>query len=119
VFKNAVEAIMRRDPDAPKPAARKRRGGTDSRAPLCVTPRQSQHGSKTAACGRYAALQKGKAAAAHRAVSLGMETPSDQSGSFNLSLCNPFGGFEGAGGDHGLEDFDAQVSGVNLISLGL
>jgi hypothetical protein len=120
LFRAVIKALTLPSNDTPKPAARKRRGGTGSRALLCVcvTPRQSQHGSKPAACGRYAAMQ-GNAAAAHRAVSLGMETPADQSGSFNLSLSNPFGGFEHAGGDQGLEDFTAPVSGVNLISLGL
>lgn len=50
-------------------------------------------------------------------VDLGMETPSEQFGSFNLSLCNPFGGFENEGVDHG--GFDAPDTGANRISLGL
>lgn len=52
-------------------------------------------------------------------ASLGMEAPSHQSGSFNLSLCNPFGSLEDAWGDHGLEGFDAPDTGAALISLGL
>ncbi|MBV8576045.1 MAG: hypothetical protein JOZ58_13555 [Acetobacteraceae bacterium] len=63
LFKAAVKAVALPGNDEPKPEARKRRGGTDSRAPLCVTPRLAQHGGKPAARGQYAVLATGKTGA--------------------------------------------------------
>ena len=67
LFKAAVKAVTLPGNDEPKPEARKRRGGTESRAPLCVTPRQPQHGGKPAARGRYAALGAVRAKAGNMA----------------------------------------------------
>jgi hypothetical protein len=63
LFRAAVKAVALPGNDAPKPEARKRRGGTDSRAPLCVTPRLDRQGGKPSARGRYAVLSAGKAGA--------------------------------------------------------
>ena len=98
LLKAAAKAITQRDPDAPQPKTkRRRRGGTESQGPLCVT----RFPQRIAARGRYAALRAGAANAGYRTINLGMEIPSEQSGSFSLSLCNPFGGFEDAANDHG------------------
>ena len=61
LFKAAVKAVALPGNGEPKPEARKRRGGTDSSSPLCVTPRQPQHGGKPSARGQYAALGAVKA----------------------------------------------------------
>ena len=117
LFKAAVKAVTQCADDKPQPSTRRRRGEKESSGLLM---RQvARHVGKSVARGRYAALRTGKTKAGHGTVSLGMETPLDQSGSFNLSLCNSFGGFEDAGGDHGSEVFDAPDASVNLISLGL
>ena len=60
LFKAAVKAVALRSNAAPQPEARKRRGGTDSRAPLCVTPRLDRQGGKPAARGKYVVLSAGK-----------------------------------------------------------
>jgi hypothetical protein len=54
-LKAAIKLIVKRDRDAPQPKKKRRRGGgTESRAPLCVTRQPPQ---RVAACGRYAKLQ--------------------------------------------------------------
>ena len=63
LFKAAVKAVALPGNDEPKPEARKRRGGTERSAPLCVTPRPAQHGGKPAARGQYAVLATGKTGA--------------------------------------------------------
>jgi hypothetical protein len=61
LFKAAVKAIAQRDPDAPQPKKKRRRGGgTESRAPLGITCQLPQ---RIAARGRYATLQPKVAAA--------------------------------------------------------
>ena len=116
LLKAAAKAITQRDPDAPQPKTkRRRRGGTESQGPLCVT----RFPQRIAARGRYAVLRAGATNAGHRSINLGMEIPSEQSGSFSLSLCNPFGGFEDAANDHGLDVFDVPDTGAAPISLGL
>jgi len=149
VFQAAKAAITRRDPDAPKPAARKRRGGSDSSAPLCVTPRQPQHGGKAAARGQYAALwraeeddRKAGEIADDFAAAAAVFCKSLASGCVELltrmfeSLGEAFSGAPDAdglfrislvnqwgaddeGGDFEMEEFVAPDSGANLISLGL
>jgi hypothetical protein len=55
LFKAVIKAITQRDPDAPQLKKKRRRsGGTESRAPLCVVRQFPQH---IAARGRYARLQ--------------------------------------------------------------
>jgi hypothetical protein len=116
LLKAAAKAIMQRDPDAPQPKTkRRRRGGTESQGPLCV----ARLPQRIAARGRYAALRAGAANAGYRSINLGMETPAEHSGSFSLSLCNSFGGFEDAASDHGLDVFDVPDTGAAPISLGL
>ena len=54
LLKAAAKAIMQRDPDALQPKTkRRRRGGTESQGPLCVT----RFPQRIAARGRYATLQ--------------------------------------------------------------
>ena len=62
-------------------------------------------------------VARGRGERRDRIINLGMEIPSEQSGSFSLSLCNPFGGFEDAANDHGV--FEAPDTGAAPISLGL
>jgi hypothetical protein len=55
LFRAAAKAVTRRDPDAPKPEARKRRGGgTDSR--VLFLRRRPHHVTEPAARGCYARL---------------------------------------------------------------
>jgi hypothetical protein len=55
-IKAAIKAIVKRDPDAPQPKKKRRRsGGTESRAPVCVRHQLPQQ--RVAACGRYSKLQ--------------------------------------------------------------
>ena len=63
MFKAAIKAITLRSNDAPEPEARRRRSGEkEGGGPLCVTGHISRHGGKSAARGRYAALQPGRVA---------------------------------------------------------
>jgi hypothetical protein len=115
LFKAAIKAVTLPGNDAPEPDARKRRSGEkDGGGPLLVTPRSLQHGGRPAARGPYAALHNGKA----RTGKFDMEAPAVQSGSFSLSLCDPFGSPDYEEGGLGVEAFDVppEIS-ANLISL--
>jgi hypothetical protein len=58
LFRAAVNAVVRRDPDAPKPETRRRQsGGTESGAPIM---RAQLRRTRPAARGRYAVLQAAK-----------------------------------------------------------
>jgi hypothetical protein len=115
-FRNAGKAVTGAA-DKKQPQVRRRRGGTAGDLHRPAARPVMRHGAAgvPAARGIYAVLQTSTAQAGRRSADLGMETPSVQSGSFNLSLCNPFGGSDyGSGGGH--EGFDAPASGAQPIS---
>jgi hypothetical protein len=99
LFKTVIKAITERDHDAPQLKKKRRRGGgTESRAPLCVVRQFPQH---MAARGRYARLQP--------AVAKSMSVASKSIPDEYFSAGGAWDVFDitGFGYEHGFEDGNA------------
>ena len=86
----AAKQVGARNPDAPKPQTRRRKGEKDGGG--CNLHWPSRHGDKPAGRGRYAVLGTRTAKGGDPTINLGSEPPSERGGCFDISLSNQFGG---------------------------